>query len=216
MEESKSLATMVAQEVENMKKDGMGMRSNGKVNLAELSRRTGISRQRLRTLEKGGFEKEAIDEERLLAGFNMLVTSVTRLSGRAVYNTYHNLWRIEQSIRMMKSYLDARPAFASAINSIKGHFLICYIGIVLERLLEFHVLGNRFGYEKIIDFVRAFTLVRLDSRNYQNMLTSNDEVGQFLEQTLCPQITNFFISPADISMFMKFKLNKRLDDYRVI
>lgn len=63
MEESKSLATMVAQEVENMKKDGMGMRSNGKVNLAELSRRTGISRQRLRTLEKGGFEKEA-DEKR--------------------------------------------------------------------------------------------------------------------------------------------------------
>ena len=48
------------------------------------------------------------------------------------------------------------------------------------------------------------------------MLTSNDEVGQFLEQTLCPQITNFFISPADISMLMKFKLNKRLDDYRVI
>ena len=78
------------------------------------------------------------------------------------------------------------------------------------------MLGNRFGYEKIIDFVRSFTLVRLDSKNYQNMLTSNDEVGQFLEQALCPQITNFFISPADISMLMKFKLNKRLDDYRVI
>ena len=87
---------------------------------------------------------------------------------------------------------------------------------MLERLLEFHVLGNRFGYEKIIDFVRSFTLVRLDSRNYQNMLTSNDEVGQFLERALCPQITNFFISPADISMLMKLKLNKRLDDYRVI
>ena len=161
-------------------------------------------------------DMEAIDEERLLAGFNMLVTSETRLSDRAVYSTYHNLWRIEQSFRMMKSYLDARPAFASTINCIKGHFLICYIGVVLERLLESHVLGNRFGYEKIIDFVRSFTLVRLDSRNYQNMLTSNDEVGQFLEQALCPQITNFFISPADISMLMKLKLNKRLDDYRVI
>ena len=87
---------------------------------------------------------------------------------------------------------------------------------MLERLLEFHVLGNRFGYEKTLNFVRAFTLVRLDSRNYQNMLTSDDEVGQFLEDALCPQITNYFISPADISMFMKFKLNKRLDDNRVI
>lgn len=58
MKESKSFATMVAQEIENMKKEGIGIRGNGKINLAELSRRTGISRQSLRTLEKGGFAGE--------------------------------------------------------------------------------------------------------------------------------------------------------------
>lgn len=58
MKESKSFATMVAQEVGKMKKEGIGIRCDGKVNLAELSRRTGISRQSLRTLEKGGFAEE--------------------------------------------------------------------------------------------------------------------------------------------------------------
>ena len=35
-----------------------------------------------------------------------------------IYNTYHNLWRIEESFRM-KSDLDARPVFLQKENSIK-------------------------------------------------------------------------------------------------
>ena len=160
--------------------------------------------------------KEAIEEERMFAGYNMLVTSETKLSDRTVYSTYHNLWRIEQSFRMMKSYLDARPVFMRTRDSIYGHFLICYIGVVLERLLEFYVIGNRFGYEKILDFVQNFTLVRMDSKNYLNLLTSSDEVGKFLEETLCPEVTNLFLTPANISDFMKLKLNKRLEDYSAV
>jgi len=161
-------------------------------------------------------DEEAIGKERMLAGYNMLVTSETKLSDRAVYGTYHNLWRIEQSFRMMKSYLDARPVFMRTRDSIYGHFLICYIGVVLERILEFHVIGSRFGYEKILDFVKNFTLVRMDSKNYLNLLTSSDEVGKFLEETLCPEVTNLFITPANISDLMKLKLNKRLEDYRMV
>ena len=157
--------------------------------------------------------QNAIEQERLFAGYNMLVTSETRLSDRTVYSTYHNLWRIEQSFRMMKSYLDARPVFVRTHDSIYGHFLICYIGVVLERLLEFYVIGNRFGYEKILDFVHNFTLVRMDCKNYLNLLTSSDEVGKFLEETLCPEVTNLFITPSNITHFMNLKLNKRLEYY---
>ena len=131
----------------------------------------------------------------------MLITSETGLPDRTIYNIYHNLWRIEQTFKMMKSYLDARPVFVSYLNTIKGHFLIYYIGVVLERLLEFYVLGCSFSFEKIIDFIHDFTLVRMDSKNYINLLTSNDEVGQFLEKYLSPEITNCIISPANISNF---------------
>ena len=158
-------------------------------------------------------DEEAIEEARMFAGYNMLITSETDLSDRTVYNTYHNLWRIEQTFKIMKSYLDARPVFVSSLNTIKGHFLICYIGVVLERLLEFHVFGNSYSYEKVVEFIHDFTLVRMDSKNYISLLTSNDEVGQFLEKSLCPEVTNYLITPANISSLLKLKLNKRIDAF---
>ena len=155
---------------------------------------------------------EAIELERRLAGYNMLVTSELKLNDRTVYGIYHNLWRIEQSFRMMKSYLDARPVYLSGMNSIKGHFLICYISVVLERLLELNVFGSRFSHEKIMNFIRSFSLVRLNSKDYVNLLTSDDEVGQFLADTILPEVTNYILSPADVSRLLKVKLKKRIDD----
>lgn len=152
-------------------------------------------------------DAEAIAAERALAGYNMLVTSETHFKPTTIYNIYHNLWRIEQSFRMMKSYLDARPVFLQTPASINGHFLICYISVVLERILEFKVLNNRYNHERIMDFIRNFSLVRLNSRNYVNLLTSDDEVGQFLAENVADEITNYTITPSDISRLLKLKLN---------
>lgn len=140
----------------------------------------------------------------------MLVTSETHFKPTTIYNTYHNLWRIEQSFRMMKYYLDARPVYLATPASINGHFLICYISVVLERILEFKVLNNRFNHEKIMDFIKHFSLVRLNTKNYVNLLTSDDEVGQFLAEKVAGEITNYLLSPADVSMLLKLKLNKMI------
>ena len=63
------------------------------------------------------------------------MTSETKMSEREIYETYHNLWRIEESFKIMKSDLDARPVFLQKESTIKGHFLICYLSVLLERLL---------------------------------------------------------------------------------
>lgn len=156
---------------------------------------------------------ELIDKDRKLAGYNLLVTSERKNDERTIYNVYHNLWRIEQSFRMMKSYLDARPVYLTGEDSIKGHFLICYIGVVLERLLEFNVLGNRFNHEKILEFIRHFKLTRLSSKDYINTLTDKDEVGQFLGNTIFPAVTNCILTPADITELMKTVLKDRIEDF---
>ena len=161
---------------------------------------------------KAVLNEEAIELERRFAGYNMLITSELKLNDRSIYGIYHNLWRIEQSFRMMKSYLDARPVYLTGMNSIKGHFLICYISVVLERLLEFNILGSRFSHEKIMDFIRSFSLVRLNSKDYVNLLTSDDEVGQFLSDTILPEITNYILFPSDVSKLLKVRLKKRIDD----
>lgn len=55
--------------------------------------------------------EDKILKEKQLAGYNLIVTSETNVSDKTLYETYHNLWRIEESFKVMKSDLDARPVF---------------------------------------------------------------------------------------------------------
>ena len=87
--------------------------------------------------------KKKYEEDYAIAGYNLLVTSESTMSDEDIYNTYHNLWRIEETFRIMKSELDARPVFCQTERTIKGHFLICYIAVLLCRILEFKVLRNK-------------------------------------------------------------------------
>ena len=54
---------------------------------------------------------DVIDKDRKCAGYNMDDT--------AIYEAYHNLWRIEESFRVMKSDFDARPVYLQKENRIK-------------------------------------------------------------------------------------------------
>lgn len=101
---------------------------------------------------KVSINQDAIDKDLELAGYNLLVTSETKMKDVDMYNTYHNLWRIEESFRIMKSDLDARPVFLQKEESIKGHFLICYITVLLERIFQFHILKNKYGTQEIFKF----------------------------------------------------------------
>lgn len=69
----------------------------------------------------------AIKKAISLAGYNLLVTSEVNMSAVEKYSAYHNLWKIEESFRVMKSQLDARPVYLQKKDSIVGHFLICYL-----------------------------------------------------------------------------------------
>lgn len=56
-------------------------------------------------------DDEAIENARELADFSMMVTSEIHMPSFEIYAAYHNLWRIEESFRVMKSQLDARPVY---------------------------------------------------------------------------------------------------------
>ena len=88
--------------------------------------------------------EELIKKSLELAGYNMLVTSEISMSSKDIYDAYHNLWRIEESFKIMKSQLDARPVFLQKEDTITGHFLICYLAVLLTRLLQFNVLKNTY------------------------------------------------------------------------
>ena len=148
--------------------------------------------------------RDAIDKDLKLAGYNLLVTSETKMKAGDIYNTYHNLWRIEESFKVMKSYLDARPVYLQKKASIHGHFLVCYLSVLLIRLLQFKVLKNKYCTEKLINFIRKFRIVKLERDRYVN-ITSSSEFIKDLAAELGLPITNYFLNESQIKMMLKHK-----------
>ena len=63
-----------------------------------------------------------LNEDLRYAGYNLLVTSELNMAAEEVYHTYHNLWKIEESFRLTKSYLDARPVYLQKKKQSMGIF----------------------------------------------------------------------------------------------
>ena len=148
--------------------------------------------------------QEAIDKDLRFAGYNLLVTSETEMKDTDIYNTYHNLWRIEESFKIMKSDLDARPVFLQREDTIKGHFLICYLTVLLERLFQFKVLGNEYSTSDIFQFLKDFKVTKGETK-YINTTKSTDFVHDLAGKLKLP-LTNYFLTETQIKSILKCKI----------
>ena len=148
--------------------------------------------------------QEAIKRDLQLAGYNLLVTSETKMKAEDIYHTYHNLWRIEESFKVMKSYLDARPVYLQKKASIHGHFLICYLSVLLVRLLQFKVLESRYPTEKLLHFIRSFRVVKLEEDRYVNITASSELIKSLAKDTGLP-LTNYFLDGAQIKKVLNHR-----------
>lgn len=148
--------------------------------------------------------EELIKKSLELAGYNMLVTSEISMGAREVYTAYHNLWRIEESFRIMKSQLDARPVYLQKENTIVGHFLICYLTVLLTRLLQFKILKNNYCSEDLFEFIHDFRVAKISDRKYINLSRGTEFIKGF--STLCNlPLTSYFLSDGEIKKMLSHR-----------
>ena len=147
---------------------------------------------------------EAIKKNLELAGYNLLMTSETDMSGSEIYSTYHQLWRIEESFRIMKSQLDARPVYLQKEETITGHFLICYLTVLLTRLLQIKVLGNDPCSEELFNFFHDFRAAKVADRKYINLTRKSDFITSFATRTDLP-LTSYFLSESQIKKMLSHR-----------
>lgn len=153
---------------------------------------------------KAEINEKAIENAKKLAGYNMIVTSEIQMTASEIYAAYHNLWRIEESFRIMKSQLDARPVFMQKHETITGHFLICYLSVLLTRLFQIHVLKDEYGTEEIFDFIRDFRVVKISDRKYINLTRSSSFIKDLTAQTDLP-LTSYFLGNEDINKMLSHR-----------
>ena len=134
---------------------------------------------------------EKISEEKKYCGYNMLITSEIKDSVEHIYNVYKNLWRIEESFRILKTNISDRPIYVSKKESIYGHFLVCYTALFLMRIVEFKTLKDKVPANKLFEFIRKFEVVKCDEL-YINLLTKNEDFYPIIDAIKLP-VDNFYL-----------------------
>lgn len=89
---------------------------------------------------KGGartFNQDSYDKASDLAGWKGYVTNIPAqvMSAEEVVSSYHDLWRVEQSFRMAKSDLDARPIFHYTREAIEAHLTVVFASLAVARYM---------------------------------------------------------------------------------
>lgn len=153
---------------------------------------------------KVSINEELIKRSLELAGYNMLVTSETSMTDKDIYEAYHNLWRIEESFRIMKSQLDARPVYLQKENTIAGHFLVCYLAVLLTRILQFKVLKNSYCSEELFEFIHNFRVAKISDRKYINLTRGSSFIKEFAALTGLP-LTSYFLSDGEIKKMLSHR-----------
>lgn len=148
-------------------------------------------------------DQNKIDEDLKYAGYNLLVTSELDMDPGQIYNTYHNLWKIEESFRITKSYLDARPVYMQKKETIYGHFLICYLSLFLLRVLEIKCFKNQINSYDLINFIRDFRIVDKGNGSYIN-ISRNQAVNEKIKKlTGLTNLDALYLTKTEIENLFK-------------
>lgn len=82
--------------------------------------------------------QDLITKAEKLEGIKGYLTN-TKLSEQTIIDRYHDLWRIENSFRITKSDLEARPIFHRLDETIKAHLVIVFAGLAIAKYLEINM-----------------------------------------------------------------------------
>ena len=81
-------------------------------------------------------DENKIAEEERFDGYYAIVTSELHMTDSEIIDVYRGLWEIEETFRITKSDLAARPVHLQEYDHIDAHFLICFISLVIIRLIQ--------------------------------------------------------------------------------
>lgn len=102
---------------------------------------------------KLSLDLEKIEEEERLDGYYAIVSSELDKTDEKIIDIYRELWKIEETFKITKSELETRPVYVSRKEHIEAHFLICFIALVLIRLLQ-QRLDNKYSTGQILESIQ--------------------------------------------------------------
>lgn len=144
--------------------------------------------------EKIELNTELIEKRRLLLGIKGYCTDLPKklLSNQMVIERYHQLWHIEQSFRMSKFDLQARPIYHQRHDAIKAHVLICFVALMAEKYLE---LTARLSLREIRYLVWDVTETHIQDNLTKEIFSFRSPTKEILASSLAPLVSMWNLLP---------------------
>jgi len=125
-----------------------------------------------------------IKEQQNYDGFYAITTSRLDLDPVEVIQNYRNLYKIEDSFRVLKSTFNTRPIFHYKEERIEAHFIVCFIAFMIERDLEIRLKKSKSFTEQTItpnrirEALNSLELSKIKVDNKLLYMKSNHSNGQ--------------------------------------
>ena len=176
-----------------------------------------------------GLNTKLIEERKRVAGYYAFITNDYQADNAQLYTNLRSLWKIEQCFRVMKTFLEARPVYVRTLKHIQGHFVMCYLALVIERLCVKTLkekFDPAFSTDELVKFLNGPRLGQiLTVRRAPQMLskligseydTSDpallQQVGARLDQVMeCFGVKALYNCEAAQSIAAKFKVSIKLN-----
>jgi transposase len=144
---------------------------------------------------------EKIEEDSKFDGYYSIVTSEENLSDLELRNIYKGLAKIEETFKITKSEFDARPVNVRLEDHIDAHFLICFISLVIIRLLE-HDINNKYTIKKILKKMKNFKVTH-EAGNLYKFIGYKPEI-QYLNRKLNINMDKKYDTRENIKKILKY------------
>lgn len=116
--------------------------------------------------------EEAIKNEEMFDGFYAVCTTLEDDISEII-KVNKRRWEIEESFRILKSEFKARPVYLKNDDRIKAHFTVCFLSLVIYRILE-SKLESKYTSAEIMECLRNMNILEIKGNDYIPAYTRTD------------------------------------------
>lgn len=151
------------------------------------------------------YYKESLEkyEEQFDGLYALCVPEEMEASVEEILQVSKGRWEIEESFRIMKSEFKARPVYLRLENRIIAHFVICYLSLLVYRILEKEKLQDKYTTEEIIKTLKDMQTNKIEGIGYKQ-LYQKTEITTDLNNNYTFNLDQEFIGIKNLKKFLKF------------
>lgn len=109
--------------------------------------------------------EDKISEEARYDGLYALCTDLLDDDPADIIKVSEGRWQIEACFRTLKTDFEARPVYVRNDQSIKAHFLVCFLSLLIYKLMEKR-LEKKYTCEEILDTLKAMNFADIQEQGY--------------------------------------------------